>query len=160
VTNNDVLRRLRYAFEYNNSTMSDIMALGGQTPSREQMISWLSKDDDSEFGAMTDADLARFLNGLIVHRRGRKDGPQPEPEPRLNNNIIFRKLKIALDFKDDDILEVMTLADFRLSKPELSAFFRRADHKHFRACQDQVLRNFIKGLQLKYRPGADAELQE
>ena len=133
MTNNDVLRRLRYAFEYNNSTMSDIVA---------------------------DVDLARFLNGLIVHKRGRKDGPQPEPEQRLNNNIIFRKLKIALDFKDDDILAVMTLADFRLSKPELSAFFRRADHKHFRACQDQVLRNFIKGLQLKYRPGADTESQE
>ena len=132
MTNNDVLRRLRYAFEYNNNTMSEIMALGGQTPSREQMIGWLSKDDDSDFGAMADVDLARFLNGLIVHKRGRKEGPQPEPEQRMNNNIIFRKLKIALDFKDDDIMATMALADFRLSKPELSAFFRRADHKHFR----------------------------
>ncbi|MBV2128399.1 DUF1456 family protein [Arsukibacterium indicum] len=160
MTNNDVLRRLRYAFEYNNSTMSDIMALAGQTPSREQMISWLSKDDDSTFAAMADVDLARFLNGLIIYKRGKKDGPQPEPEQRLNNNIIFRKLKIALDFKDDDVLDVMTLADFRLSKPELSAFFRRADHKHFRACQDQVLRNFIKGLQLKFRPGTATDDQE
>ncbi|MDX1677183.1 DUF1456 family protein [Arsukibacterium sp.] len=160
MTNNDVLRRLRYAFEYNNSTMSDIMALGGQTPSREQMISWLSKDDDIEFSVMADSELAQFLNGLIVFKRGRKDGPQAEPEQRLNNNIIFRKLKIALDFKDDDVLAVMALADFSLSKPELSAFFRRADHKHFRVCQDQVLRNFIKGLQLKYRPGADAETAE
>ncbi|WP_372625178.1 DUF1456 family protein [Arsukibacterium sp.] len=157
MTNNDVLRRLRYAFEYNNNTMSEIMALGGQTPSREQMIGWLSKDDESDFGAMADVDLARFLNGLIVHKRGRKEGPQPEPEQRLNNNIIFRKLKIALDFKDDDIMAMMALADFRLSKPELSAFFRRADHKHFRVCQDQVLRNFIKGLQLKFRPDTQAQ---
>tara|TARA_B100001059_G_scaffold97528_1_gene96863 strand:- start:40689 stop:41165 length:477 start_codon:yes stop_codon:yes gene_type:complete len=157
VTNNDVLRRLRYAFEYNNNTMSEIMALGGQTPSREQMIGWISKDDESDFGAMADVDLARFLNGLIVHKRGRKEGPQPEPEQRMNNNIIFRKLKIALDFKDDDIMAVMALADFRLSKPELSAFFRRADHKHFRVCQDQVLRNFIKGLQLKFRPDTQAQ---
>ena len=157
MTNNDVLRRLRYAFEYNNNTMSEIMALGGQTPSREQMIGWLSKDDESDFGAMADVDLARFLNGLIVHKRARKEGPQPEPEQRMNNNIIFRKLKIALDFKDDDIMAVMALADFRLSKPELSAFFRRADHKHFRVCQDQVLRNFIKGLQLKFRPDTQAQ---
>ncbi|WP_290610656.1 DUF1456 family protein [Arsukibacterium sp. UBA3155] len=157
MTNNDVLRRLRYAFEYNNNTMSEIMALGGQTPSREQMIGWISKDDESDFGAMADVDLARFLNGLIVHKRGRKEGPQPEPEQRMNNNIIFRKLKIALDFKDDDIMAVMALADFRLSKPELSAFFRRADHKHFRVCQDQVLRNFIKGLQLKFRPDTQAQ---
>ncbi|MAD76103.1 MAG: hypothetical protein CML20_15165 [Rheinheimera sp.] len=157
MTNNDVLRRLRYAFEYNNNTMSEIMALGGQTPSREQMIGWISKDDESDFGAMADVDLARFLNGLIVHKRGRKEGPQPEPEQRMNNNIIFRKLKIALDFKDDDIMAVMALADFRLSKPELSAFFRRADPKHFRVCQDQVLRNFIKGLQLKFRPDTQAQ---
>jgi uncharacterized protein YehS (DUF1456 family) len=160
VINNDVLRRLRYAFEYNNNTMSDIMALGGQTPSREQMIGWLSKDDDSDVGVMSDVDLAQFLNGLIVHKRGRKEGPQPEPEQRLNNNIIFRKLKIALDFKDDDIMAMMALADFNLSKPELSAFFRRADHKHFRVCLDQVLRHFLKGIQLKFRPIAGADMPE
>ena len=95
--------------------------------------------------------MATFLNGLIIKNRGKKEGAEPEAEHFLNNNMIFRKLKIALDFKDDDILAVMDLADFPVSKHELSAFFRKSDHKNYRNCQTQILRNFLKGLQLKYR---------
>jgi len=88
---------------------------------------------------------------LINDKRGKKEGPQPEPEQRLTNNIIFRKLRIALDLKAEDVLEIMIMAGLRISKHELSAFFRRPDHKHYRECNDQILRNFLKGLQLKYR---------
>ena len=96
--------------------------------------------------------LALFLNGLIIDKRGKKDGPQPKPEQRLSNNLIFLKLKIALNMQADDIFEVMTLASFPLSKHEISAFFRKPDHKNYRECKDQVLRNFLKGVELKYRP--------
>jgi len=88
---------------------------------------------------------------LINDRRGKKEGPQPKPEQRLTNNIIFRKLKIALDLKAEEILEIMDLTNVRISKHELSAFFRKPDHKHYRDCKDQILRNFISGVQLKYR---------
>jgi len=88
---------------------------------------------------------------LINDKRGKKEGPQPEPEQRLTNNIVFRKLRIALNLKAEDILEIMDLANVSISKHELSAFFRRTDHKHFRECNDQILRNFLKGVQLKYR---------
>jgi len=77
--------------------------------------------------------------------------PLPEPEQRLTNNIIFRKLKIALNLKAEDILEIMKLAGIRISKHELSAFFRKPDHKNYRECKDQILRNFLKGVQIKYR---------
>ena len=66
--------------------------------------------------------------------------------------MIFMKLKIALNLKAEDVLEVLALADLRISKHELSAFFRKPDNKHYRECKDQILRNFLKGLQLKYRP--------
>ena len=89
---------------------------------------------------------ANFLNGLINDRRGKKDGPQPDPEPRLNNNIIFRKLKIALDLKVEDVLEILALTDVYISKHELSAFFRKPDHKHYRVCKDQILRNFLNSM--------------
>lgn len=151
MTNNQILRRLRYAFDFNDSTMIKIFAHSGLTVSRAEVSDWLKKDDDSAFVAIADLALAQFLNGLIIEKRGRKEGPQPEAESKLNHNIVFRKLKIALDLKDDDILALLQLADFRLSKHELSAFFRRPDHHHYRACQDQVLRNFIKGVQLKFR---------
>jgi len=155
VTNNQILRRLRYAFDFNDSAMMRIFAHGGLEVTRAQVSDWLKKDEDPASTLIDDLELAQFLNGLIIEKRGRKEGPQPEPESKLNHNIVFRKLKIALDLKDDDILAILQLTDFRLSKHELSAFFRRPDHHHYRACQDQVLRNFIKGVQLKLRQDSE-----
>jgi uncharacterized protein YehS (DUF1456 family) len=150
VTNNDILRRIRYTFDFNDSKMIAIFGLADHQVTREQISNWLKKDDDPAFQECSDAQLAIFLNGLINDRRGKKEGAQPEPEQRLTNNIIFRKLKIALDLKAEDILEILDLADVQLSKHELSAFFRKPGHKHYRDCKDQVLRNFLNGIQLKY----------
>ena len=154
MTNNDILRRIRYVFDFNDKKMISIFALADYEVTREQISDWLKKDDDPDYKNCSDTQLAIFLNGLINHKRGKKDGPQPTPEKKLNNNIIFRKLKIALNLKEEDTLALLKLADLKISKHELSAFFRREDHKHYRACKDQVLRNFIKGMQLKYRPAA------
>jgi uncharacterized protein YehS (DUF1456 family) len=119
--------------------------------SRSQLSNWLKKDDDPNYEECSDIMFASFLNGLINVIRGKKDGPQPEPETRLTNNIIFRKLKIAFDLQAEDILSILSSVDFRLSKHELSAFFRKTDNRHYRECKDQVLRNFLAGLQLEYR---------
>jgi len=151
VTNNDVLRRIRYVFDFNDTKMMAIFLHANAKISREQLSDWLKKEDDPAYQNCSDAQLALFLNGLIIEKRGKKDGPQPEPEKTLNNNIIFRKLKIALNLKNEDVLKMLALADLRISKHELSAFFRRENHKHYRACKDQILRNFIKGMQLTYR---------
>jgi len=151
LTNNDVLRRIRYAFDFNDSKMIAIFGQADEEVTREQISDWLKKDDDPAFQKLNDTQLAIFLNGLINDRRGKKDGTQPEPEKRINNNIIFRKLKIALDLKAEDILEILALTDVSISKHELSAFFRKPGHKHFRNCKDQILRKFIEGVQLKYR---------
>ena len=75
----------------------------------------------------------------------------PVAETHLNNNVIFRKLKIALNLKDTDILNLMRRAGFPLSKPELSALFRKPGHTNYRECKDQILRNFLKGLQLEHQ---------
>ena len=151
MTNNDVLRRIRYTFNFDDSKIIAIFGLAGLEVSRAQISDWLKKDDDPAFQKCNDRQLASFLNGLIVEKRGKKDGPQPEPETRLSNNIIFRKLKIALNLQADDVLALVNQADFRMSKHELSAFFRRPGHKHYRECKDQVLRYFLNGMQLKYR---------
>ena len=154
MTNNDILRRIRYVFDFNDTKMITIFGLADHKVTREQISAWLKKDDDPDYKTCSDTQLAIFLNGLINHKRGKKDGPQPTPEKKLNNNIIFRKLKIALNLKEEETLALLKLADLSISKHELSAFFRREDHKHYRVCKDQILRNFIKGMQLKYRPAA------
>lgn len=157
MTNNDILRNLRYTFNLGDSKMIDIFAAAELKTDRAEISNWLKSDDDENFVKITDEEFATFLNGFINKRRGKKDGPQPVPETKLNNNIIFRKLKIAFDLKSDDILDLLDLADFRLSSHELSAFFRKEGHKHYRECKDQILRNFLQGLKLKHRPAAKAE---
>ena len=151
MTNNDTLRRVRYIFDFNDAKMIAIFAMADDTVTREQVSSWLKKEEDPDYQKLSDMRLAIFLNGLINDKRGKKDGPQHEPEKRLTNNIIFMKLKIALNLKAEDVLDMMNLAEFRMSKHELSALFRKSDHKHYRECKDQILRNFLKGLQLNYR---------
>jgi uncharacterized protein YehS (DUF1456 family) len=150
MTNNDILRRLRYTFEFDDSKMIALFGLAELEVTRSQVSDWLKKEDDPAYQNCTDEQLAIFLNGLINDKRGKKEGPQPEPETLLTNNIIFRKLKIALDLQAVDILDLLKLVNLRMSKHELSAFFRRPNHKNYRDCKDQILRNFLKSIQLKY----------
>ena len=154
MTNNDILRRIRYIFDLSDSSMIAIFGLADYQVTREQISDWLKKEEDPAYQKCNDTKFALFLNGLINDKRGKREGAQPAPEKRLNNNIIFVKLKIALNLKAEDILEIMALANFPIGKHELSAFFRKPGHKHYRECQDQILRNFLKGAQLKYRAEA------
>jgi uncharacterized protein YehS (DUF1456 family) len=131
--------------------MIKMFALADYEVSRADVSDWLKRDDDPEFRELLDIQLAVFLNGLIVLNRGRKDGELPIPEKRLNNNIIFRKLKIALNLKDDDILAILGLADMIISKHELSAFFRNPSQIQYKPCNDQILRKFLIGMQKKYK---------
>jgi len=126
-----------------------LFALADHPVTRDQISDWLKKDDDPVYQKCSDIELAIFLNGLINDKRGKKEGPQPEPEQRLTNNIIFRKIRIALNLQAEDILDILALAGVRISKHELSAFFRRPDHKHYRVCNDQILRNFFKRYAIK-----------
>lgn len=152
MTNNDILRRLRYCFDLSDSDMIALFSSTDTNVTREQIVDWLRHEDDPEAVPCEDIDLARFLNGLVNRERGRRD-PQPEPEAVLSNNAILRKLKIALALRDVDMLEILEHGDRRISKHELSAFFRKPSHRHYRDCQDQILRNFLTGLQAKLRSG-------
>lgn len=151
MTNNDILRRIRYCFDLSDSKMMAVFKQGGYPATRAEISDWLKKEDDEAFEKLNDRLLAIFLNGLIIEKRGKKDGVTPKPETRLNNNMIFMKLKIALNLKAEDVLDILALADFKLSKHELSAFFRKPGHKHYRECKDQVMRHLLRGIQLKYR---------
>jgi uncharacterized protein YehS (DUF1456 family) len=140
--------------------MIGVFAEAGQKVTRGQVSAWLKKDDDPAYEECSEVMFATFLNGLINQKRGKKDGPQLEPEQSLTNNIIFRKLKIAFNLQAEEILSILSLVDLHISKHELSAFFRRANHKHYRECKDQILRNFLKGMQIKYRGESQAENEE
>ncbi len=151
ISNNDILRRMRYIFDFNDTQMIAIFASAEETVSRAKVSDWLKKEDDEAFQKISDRNLAVFLNGFINEKRGKREGPQPEPEERLNNNLVLRKLRIALNLKDDGMLEIFKLANIKIGKHELSAFFRNPKQSQYRECKDQYLRNFIQGMQIKYR---------
>ena len=154
MNNNDIFRRIRYTFDYSDSQMIDIFANAGDRVSREDVSNWLKREDDESFEKMKDVALATYLNGFIILHRGKRDGPQPEPERQLSNNQILRKIKIALQLKDTDMVDIMKLSGTKVSKHEISAFFRKPTQNQYRACLDQFLRNFFQGLQAKHRPKA------
>lgn len=156
ITNNDVLRRVRYTFDLDDAEMIRVFGLASLTVTRAQVSDWLKRADDPAFAPLDDLGLATFLNGFIVRQRGRRDGPQPKPESELTNNLILVKLRIALNLQADDVLELICGDDVEFSRHELSALFRKPGHKHYRECLDQVLRNFLNGMQSRYRPGAAA----
>ena len=149
--NNDIFRKLRYIFDLGDDDVISLFALAEAEVKREQVCNWLKKEDDEQFDTINDKDFATFLNGFINKHRGKRDGPQAKPEKRLTNNIILRKIKIALNMKDEDILRMFERADFDVSKSELSALFRKPDQKQYRVCGDQFMRNFLFGLQKEVR---------
>ncbi len=159
---NDVLRQIRYIFDYSDGKMADIFRLAGLPVKLEQLSTWLRKEDEAEFVKCKDEHVAFFLNGLIVEKRGKKEGAAPPVEKHLSNNMILNKLKIALSLRSDDMMTIYGLVEVTISKHELSAFFRKPGHKHYRECLDQLLRKFLLGMKLRYRdnlltpPEADA----
>lgn len=146
-----MLRRVRYIFDYSDDIMLSIFKQGGYDSTQPELLTWLKREEEPEFVACEDTMLARFLNGLIINNRGAKDDVIPEPESILNNNAVLRKLKIALNLQADDLLAILKLTDVELSKHELSALFRRSDHKNYRECQDQLFRQFLTGMEKHYR---------
>lgn len=149
MTNNDILGRIRYLFNYNDQEVVDLFQLTETTVSEAEVINWLKKEDDPAFVELEDKELAAFLNGLIIQKRGKREGPPPEAEEELSNNMILKKLKIALSLKSDDILELFALEGKKVSKPELSSFLRSEDHNQYRPLLGQYLRNFLTALQKK-----------
>ncbi|ACN13645.1 conserved hypothetical protein [Desulforapulum autotrophicum HRM2] len=154
MTNNDILRMFRYAMDISESKLVAIFGLAGETVDRDQIGAMLKKEDEQGFELLDDSSMTAFLNGLIVHERGEKSGSQgavlQSPE-FLTNNIILKKLRIALNFKEEDMMAVFKLAGKDVSKAMLSALFRKPGHKNYKECGDQFLRNFLKGLAMRYR---------
>lgn len=155
MTNNDILKRFRYVFNFNDTAMIEIFQLADLATNRAQVSNWLKKEEEADYVAMNDVELAIFLNGLIIKNRGKRDGEQPEPEVFLDNNNILKKLKIALSLKSEELLAIFQLVDIEMSAHQLSAFLRNPNQMQFMTLNDQYLRNFLMGLQKKYRPEAE-----
>ncbi|KXH86934.1 DUF1456 family protein [Sporosarcina sp. HYO08] len=164
MNNNDILIRLRYALDLKDTEMIDIFKLGGIEVTKEEVRLLLtkSKDDETENELQmkcTNSMLDSFLNGFIIYKRGKQDPKPGQPkqpaQPLITNenvnNILLKKLKIALELTSEDMLDILDEAGIIVTKGELSAVLRKEGHKNYKPCLDRYARNFLKGLALKYR---------
>lgn len=152
--NNDVLRSIRYMLDLSDNRVIEIIRLADPAFAieKEDVRAFLLREDEPGYLACTDRVMAHFLDGLVIHRRGRDESLPPRPvEKRINNNVVLKKLRVAFQLTDVDMHKAFAEAGFPVSKPELSALFRQHGHKNFRLCGDQLLRNFLKGLTLRVR---------
>ena len=130
-----------------DTKLLEILKLADAEVSLEEFQRYLKSEDADGFLLCPDEVMAHFLDGLIYFRRG-KDPSRPTlpMEFPVTNNTVLKKLRVAFELKETDIIEILSKAGFAVSAPELNAFFRRKDHSNYRECGDQYLRNFLKGL--------------
>lgn len=155
MTHNDVMRSVRYLLDASDARIGEILAIGGRETTIDEVRGFLKVHEDAACIQVDDRTMAQFLDGLIVARRGRDETrPQPPLEPKITNNVVLKKLRVAFELKDADLHDIFAAADCKISKPELSAFFRKPDNAHYRPCGDQFLRYFMKGLTMRMRPSS------
>jgi uncharacterized protein YehS (DUF1456 family) len=174
MNNDDILIRLRYALDIKNTDMVEIFKLGGIEVTKEEVLKMLTKSKNSYPNeADNDGDLAgnddvikcnnsmleSFLNGIIIFKRGKQDPKPGQPDRQAIslknnesvNNLILKKLKIALALTSEDMINILEEVGISITKGELSALLRKEGHKNYKECGDRYARNFLKGLAVKYR---------
>jgi uncharacterized protein YehS (DUF1456 family) len=132
--------------------MMQIFSHAGREVSQSTMNSLLKTEEQDGYIPSKDPIMGFFLDGLIIHKRGQQDGKAvsaEKPVAVLTNNAILKKLRIALDLKEDDLIAVFKLAGISISKHELTALFRKQGHKHYKECSDRFLRDFLNGVALR-----------
>lgn len=150
--NNDVLRSIRYMLDISDAKVVEIAKLGGTDVTKAQIIAFTKKDEEEGFEPCSDEIMAHFLDGLVFFKRGKDESRPPLPvELPMTNNIVLKKLRVAFELKEEDMHAILKASDFPVSKPELSALFRKPGHNNYRPCGDQLLRNFLRGLTLRVR---------
>jgi len=154
MANNDILRSIRDALNIDDATMIRIFKESGRDVGQSTISAFLKSESEDDYIPCTDPIFGFFLDGLIIHKRGRKDdkpSPAAQPASRLTRNDIVKKLRIALDLKEDDLVSIFKAGGIEISKNDLSALFRKEGNKHYKECSDPIFKGFLKGLALYCR---------
>lgn len=147
--NNELMRRIRYAIQIDDDECVRLLKLGGRDAIAADAAAWRVREGEPAHDACPDEILAAMLDGLVLDRRG--PGPAgtssaPQPSGPVSNNRVLKQLRIALRLQSEDIVALVSDGGGRLGKGELSALLRKPGTRNYRACGDQVLRWFLRGL--------------
>jgi uncharacterized protein YehS (DUF1456 family) len=143
---NQVLVGLKQALQLSYSDIETIYALSGFEVSSKEIENFFKESTYRDSKQVGYEALGAFLDGLITFKRGEPPHTPPNEIQTLTNNLILKKIRIALNLKTHEIEIIFNLVDIFLTKQQLSALFRKEEHKNFKACSNALLLTFLEGL--------------
>ena len=150
---NDILYKIQKALNLTTEDMLKAYKLANYSMEAEKLGSLLKRERDTGFVLCSYEDLGMFLDGLVVLKRGPNPKKSTNDTVVLSNNLILKKLRIALELKEAETEIVFGLGEVQLSKQQLSSLFRKEGHKNYRECSDELLMVFLDGLDEFYYIG-------
>ena len=154
IPTNEILYRIKKALNLTNEEVLKVYGLENYTMDASHLESLLKRRQDDGFNVATYEELGVFLDGLVTLKRGPSPKkPNDDEAVELTNNLILKKLRIALELKEAETEIIFGLADVELSKQQLASLFRKEGHKNFKVCSDELLMAFLNGLDEFYYTG-------
>lgn len=150
---NEILYRIYKALNLTLDEMVEAYTLESYIIKKDQVSAYLVKRQDKDFKVCSYEELGIFLDGLVLLKRGPASQKVVKDDVVLSNNLILKKLRIALELKESETEIIFGLGDIKLSKQQLSSLFRKENHKNFKVCSDALLLSFLEGLEDFYYVG-------
>jgi len=139
---------IKDALKLDDAALLNIFRLADPQVGPEDVRDILKDESEADFVHCSDEGIALFLDGLIIYKRGDNGKPRIQAEvPEMTNNAIWKKLRIALELKEEDILTLMKKSGMAMTPAELTPYFRKEGQRNFKRCNDKTLTNFIKALE-------------
>lgn len=148
---NALLRSISNALKLDEAALVNIFRNAGREVAPSTIAAFQKSEKEDGYIPCSDPILGFFLDGLIIHLRGRQEGQAASveaPVALLTHNAVLKKLRIALDLKEEGLIEVLKRGGIAISKNDLTGYFRKPGHKHYKECSEQFLMGFIKGVAL------------
>lgn len=148
---NAILRKISQALKLDIAALQTIFARVDIDLTEKEITNLLKTDYEPRFELLPEYVLALFLNGYIEHCRGKKEGQEPEvinKTAKISNNDVLKKLRIAHNLHEQHVRDALKLVTIELTKSDLSALFRKPGHPQFKACDDELVLDFIEGVGL------------
>jgi len=153
---NDILFKLQKAISLSEEEMIQAYALADYDMTKERLESILKRRQDKGYAEATYEELGVFLDGLVLLKRGPSDKVARDDETvALSNNLILKKVRVAMELKEPELVILFALAEVELSKRQIGALFRKEGTKNFKACSDELLIAFLEGLDEFYYDGEE-----
>jgi len=158
ISTNEILYRIKKALNLTSKEMLETYKLETYKMEEKHLDGLLARRQNKDFILCSYEELGIFLDGLVTLKRGPSPKkPNNDETVSLTNNLILKKLRIALELKEAQTEIIFGLADVELSKQQLASLFRKESHKNFKPCSDELLMAFLEGLDEFYYIGGNME---